>query len=142
MLFNFQGPNSLRCINAFHRNSLFIIACRFEFVKLFFQDFLNRFGSVSRNFPDWLTVWVPIGPLWCAALRQLNYNTTPLPFCQHLFSLFLTFFEKSGFFLKIANERQSFFAFTARLLIDDYGFSTAYGSGFSIWFGSKPRVVR
>ncbi|MFR3552701.1 MAG: hypothetical protein ACLTWW_09900, partial [Negativibacillus sp.] len=76
----------------------FIIACCFEFVKLFFQDFLNRFGSASRNFPDWLTVWVPIGPLWCAALRQLNYNTTPLPFCQHLFTLFLTFFEKSGFF--------------------------------------------
>ena len=98
MLFNFQGPNLLRCINAFHRNSLFIIACRFEFVKLFFQDFLNRFGSVSRNFPDWLTVWVPIGPLWCAALRQLNYNTTPTSFCQHLFALFLTFFEKSGFF--------------------------------------------
>ena len=142
MLFNFQGPNLLRCIEVFHRNSLFIIACRFEFVKLFFQDFLNRFGSASRNFPDWLTVWVPIGPLWCAALRQLNYNTTPTSFCQHLFSLFLTFFEKNGFFLKIANERQSFFAFTARLLIDDYGFSTAYGSGFSIWFGSKPRVVR
>ena len=142
MLFNFQGPNLLRCIEVFHRNSLFIIACRFEFVKLFFQVFLNRFGSASRNFPDWLTVWMPIGPLWCAALRQLNYNTTPTSFCQHLFCPFFDFFEKIGFFLKIANERQSFFAFTARLLIDDYGFSTAYGSGFSIWFGSKPRVVR
>ena len=41
MLFNFQGPNLLRCINVFHRNSLFIIACRFEFVKLFFQDFFE-----------------------------------------------------------------------------------------------------
>ena len=97
MLFNFQGPNLLRCIEVFHRNSLFIIACRFEFVKLFFQDFLNRFGSASRNFPDWLTVWVPIGPLWCAALRQLNYNTTPTSFCQHLFSSFLTFFKKVAF---------------------------------------------
>lgn len=100
MLFNFQGPNLLRCINAFHRNSLFIIACRFEFVKLFFQDFLNRFGSVSRNFPDWLTVWVPIGPLWCAALRQLNYNTTPTSFCQHLFYPFFDFFWKKWIFLK------------------------------------------
>ena len=59
---------------------------------LFFKIFLNRFGSSSRNFPDWLTVWVPIGPLWCAALRQLNYNTTPTSFCQHLFSSFFDFF--------------------------------------------------
>ena len=41
MLFNFQGPNLLRCVEVFHRNSLFIIACRFEFVKLFFQDFFE-----------------------------------------------------------------------------------------------------
>ena len=60
---------------------------------LFFKIFLNRFGSASRNFPDWLTVWVPIGPLWRAALRQLNYNTTPTSFCQHLF---YPFFEKTG----------------------------------------------
>ena len=142
MLFNFQGPNLLRCIEVFHRNSLFIIACRFEFVKLFFQDFFEPLWLSFLNFLDWLTVWLPIGPLWCAALRQLNYNTTPTSFCQHLFSSFLTFFQKIGFFLKIANERQSFFAFTARLLFYGYGFSTAYGSGFSIWFASKPRVVR
>ena len=98
MLFNFQGPNLLRCIEVFHRNSLFIIACRFEFVKLFFQDFFEPLWLSLSKFPDWLTVWVPIGPLWCAALRQLNYNTTPTSFCQHLFSSFLTFFEKSGFF--------------------------------------------
>ena len=98
MLFNFQGPNLLRCIEVFHRNSLFIIACRFEFVKLFFQDFFEPLWLSLSKFPDWLTVWVPIGPLWCAALRQLNYNTTPTSFCQHLFYPFLTFFEKSGFF--------------------------------------------
>ncbi|MEF2563236.1 MAG: hypothetical protein UI647_10690, partial [Negativibacillus sp.] len=78
------------------RNSLFIIACRFEFVKHFFQDFFEPLWLSLLNFPDWLTVWNPIGPLWCAALRQLNYNTTPVSFCQHLFSSFLTFFEKSG----------------------------------------------
>ena len=142
MLFNFQGPNLLRCINAFHRNSLFIIACRFEFVKLFFQDFLNRFGSASRNF----LTGSPFGCLSDRSGVPLSDSSIiiprQLPFVNTFFTLFLTFFEKSCFFLKIANERQSFFAFTARLLIDDYGFSTAYGSGFSIWFGSKPRVVR
>ena len=100
MLFNFQGPNLLRCIEVFHRNSLFIIACRFEFVKLFFQDFFEPLWLSLSKFPDWLTVWVPIGPLWCAALRQLNYNTTPLPFCQHLFCPFFDFFWKKWIFLK------------------------------------------
>ena len=142
MLFNFQGPNLLRCIEVFHRNSLFIIACRFEFVKLFFKIFLNRFGSASRNF----LTGSPFGFLSDRSGVPLSDSSIiiprQLPFVNTFFTLFLTFFEKSGFFLKIANERQIFFAFTARLLIDDYGFSTAYGSGFSIWFGSKPRVVR
>ena len=97
MLFNFQGPNLLRCINAFHRNSLFIIACRFEFVKLFFKIFLNRFGSASRNF----LTGSPFGFLSDRSGVPLSDSSIiiprQLPFVNTFFTLFLTFFEKSYF---------------------------------------------
>ena len=98
MLFNFQGPNLLRCIEVFHRNSLFIIACRFEFVKLFFQDFLNRFGSASRNF----LTGSPFGCLSDRSGVPLSDSSIIIPrqllFVNTFFALFLTFFEKSCFF--------------------------------------------
>ena len=64
----------------------------FRVCQALFSRFFEPLWLSFSKLPDWLTVLVPIGPLWCAALRQLNYNTTPTSFCQHLFYPFFDFF--------------------------------------------------
>ena len=84
-----------QCVSS---KQLIYYSMSFWVCQALFSRFFEPLWLSLSKFPDWLTVWVPIGPLWCAALRQLNYNTTPASFCQHLFYPFFDFFWKNCFF--------------------------------------------
>ena len=87
VLFNFQGPAALSRL----RDSLYIIYQILLFVKRFSESFLKKFSS-KNAYKLYLkaSAAVPRAP----PARQLWYITTPPILCQHLFSDFLTNFDK------------------------------------------------
>ena len=105
MLFNFQGPQpNLVRLAAPSRNSLFIISCRPDFVKHFFQSFFDSFkcqtfrSSMMENCVfGFVKPFLRFPPL--PSRGQLIYITTPDPVCQHLFSYFFDFFQSLNIFL-------------------------------------------
>ena len=69
------------------RDSLYIIHQKFLKVKRFSESFLKKFSS--KNGVQAVMKRFSRG----APARQLDYITTPIPGCQHLFSDFSTNFE-------------------------------------------------
>ena len=125
MLFNFQGPSRLPS------GDFFILPLSASFVKHFLKPF---FGFLETRIPDFKT-WPtpdfadcealfgePLGP----ALKVLDYNITPSPFCQHFFPRFFDFSWKS--FLRAKKNPLSLYS-PGSCAVDLHGFCTCFSIG-------------